>query len=262
MVITRRCSWWTALLAGFVLCVSSSAWAVPASELVQRSRAAAAREDWNAAARSLEELVSAGIDSSDVLYDLGTIYAHAGRYGEAIWRLKQVLRRSPFAFDAQHNLRATRVRLAHRDAARSGRAVVETAVPFGTWLAELLPLDWAVSFALACQLGMLMGWLWFRRRRMGEIGRVAGVTAMVLLAAGWLVSASVTVARQVTPSAVIVLRDGVRLLRAPAADAIADVPVREGEQLELLDRQGVFARVRVPGGATGWLATRDLGALD
>jgi hypothetical protein len=255
---------WLAAAAVVAACLLAAgrAGAVPAAELVARSRAAAARGDWNTSARALEELVAAGIDSSDVLYDLGTVYAHAGRYGEAIWRLEQVTRRSPFALDAQQNLRAARLALAHRDAARTGRAVVETALPFRTWLGELLPLDWAVALALACELGALGCFVLWRRRRAGEIARVGGAVGAVLLLTGALFAGAIVVARQATPAAAIVLRDGLQLLRAPTADAIAEAPVREGERVEVLGREGTFVRVRAPGGATGWLAIRDLGELE
>jgi hypothetical protein len=250
-----------ALALSFAL-LPVNALAVPATELVQHSRTAAAREDWNSAARALEELVAAGIDSPDVLYDLGTVYARAERYGEAIWRLEQVNRRVLVATEAQQNLRAARLALAHRDAARSGRAVVETALPLRTALGELMPLDWSVAFALACELGAIACWLLWRRRRAGEIAGVASAAGAVLLLAASLFFASIVVARQTTAPAGIVLRDGVRLRHAPAADAIAEVAVREGERLELLTREAGFVRVRTPGGASGWLNSSEVGRLD
>jgi hypothetical protein len=237
-------------------------WAVPARDLVRRARDAAAHEDWNASARSLEEVLSAGIDSSDVLYDLGTAYAHAGRFGEAIWRLETVTRRSPFAFDAQQNLRAARLSLAHRDAARTGRAVVETAVPFWTWLAELLPVDWAVALTLLSEAIVFACLFALRRGRTGEIARVASAAAGILFVAAGLFTGAIVLARQFTPPAGIVLHDGLHLLRSPAADAMPDAIVREGERVVILARDGTFARVRTPGGETGWLTGRDVGALD
>src|SRR5207247_401406 len=133
-----------ALAALVALCAPSPAGAVSVPEIFARAARAEARGDERAAASALEELVAAGVDSDGVLYDLGTVYARSGRYGEAIWRLEQGTRRSPLAVAAARNLRATRLRLARRDAARSGHAVVET-YP-GVWIVigELLPLDWVV----------------------------------------------------------------------------------------------------------------------
>lgn len=258
MCVSRRAVLF-ALLA--LLAFASPASAVPASVLAERARASAARGDWNAAARALEELVAGGVDSNDVLYDLGTAYANAGRYGEAIWRLEQVVRRDPLAFDAQANLRAARLRLAHRDAGRTGRAVVETALPFWTWVAELMPLDWAVPLALALELGALACLLLWRRRRAGEYARVAGAVGAILLGASALCAGSVVAARVALSPAGIVLHDGLRLLRTPEADAIPDAPVREGERVEVLGRQGAFVRVRAASGVAGWLAVRDVGRL-
>lgn len=250
------------LLACVVTCTTpSTVEAVATSELLARSRAAAQRGDWNSCARALEELVAAGVDDNTVLYDLGTAYAHAGRYGEAIWRFEQVVRRQVFDGDAQHNLRATRLRLAHRDAERSGRAVAEASLPWKTVLAEALPMDAAVLLAVLAQLVVFAGWLLARKGR-GEATRIGGVASAVLAGAIAAFALSVLVARTSLEPAAIVLRDGVRLLSAPAEDAIAGDFVREGERVVLVDRQGTFARVRTVEGKMGWMRARDVGALD
>jgi hypothetical protein len=189
------------------------------------------------------------------------VYARAGRFGEAIFRFEQVVRRAPFDDDARQNLRAVRLRLAHRDAGRSGRAVVETALPFGTWLAELLPLDWATVLALVSELAAIAAVLAARRRRSGEVSRVGAAAAAVLTAAAAVFFSSVVVARQWDRPAAIVLHDGLHLLRGATADAIPEGPVREGERVEVVAREAAFVRVRVLGGAQGWLASRDVGEL-
>jgi len=239
---------------------ASRAEAIPTSELLARSRAAAQRGDWNNSARSLEELVAAGVDDNTVLYDLGTAYSNAGRYGEAIWRLEQVVRRQVFDGDAQHNLRATRLRLAHRDAERSGRAVAETSLPLKTALAEVLPMDSAVALAVVAQLAVIAS-LWVARKRKGEAARIGGVAAAALAGALAAFALSVLVARTSVEPASIVLRDGVRLLNAPAEDAIASENVREGERVVSVERQGTFARVRTVEGKIGWVRARDVGSL-
>jgi hypothetical protein len=252
-----------ALVAGaLAFGATRDAFAVPAAELVQRAQSSASRADWNDAARALEEVVAAGYDSSDVLYDLGTVYVHAGRFGEAIWRFEQVNRRSVFSGNAQHNLRAARLRLAHRDAGRSGRAVVETATPWSIALGEVLPLDWAVAFAVVCELVALLCLALWRRRHAGEIARVASAVGGVVAVGAAVFFASIVVARHTAPPAAIVLHDALRLRREPAADAIAEAPVREGERVEVIGRNGVFVRVRAIDGGQGWLAARDLGLLD
>jgi hypothetical protein len=242
--------------------IASVAHAVPARQLSDQAHSAAVRGNWNDAAHAFEELVAGGVDASEVLYDLGTAYAHAGRYGEAIWRLEQVVRRSAFATDAQQNLRAARLLLAHRDAARSGRAVVETAMPFGTSLAELLPLDWAIGLTLALEVAALACLVsWRRRRGASETSNVARIAGTALFAGAALVAGSIVFAAAAAPDGAIVLHDGLHLLRDPAADAIGDASAREGERVEVLAHRGTFTRVHTYSGASGWLATRDLGSL-
>ncbi len=249
------------MLVALLTVTPSLAEAIPTTELLSRSRAAATRGDWNTSARALEELVSAGVDDNSVLYDLATAYANAGRYGEAIWRLEQVVRRQVFDADAQHNLRATRLRLAHRDAERSGRAVAETSLPLKTALAEVLPMDAAVALAVLAQLAVIAS-LWVARKRKGEGARIGGVASASLFGALAAFSLAVLVARMGAEPAGVVLRDGVRLLGAPTEDAIATEPVREGERVLWVERLGTFARVRTVDGKQGWVRGRDVGALE
>jgi hypothetical protein len=248
-----------ALLALAVWFVGARGEAIPTSELLARSRAAAGRGDFNASARALEELVAAGVDDETVLYDLGTVYARAGRFGEAIHRFEQVVDRRVFDGDAQHNLRAARLRLAHRDAERSGRAVAEAALPLRVALGEILPLDASVLLAVLSQLALGAS-LWIARRR-GEGARIAGLVGASAFVLTTMFAWSVVGARVAAEPAGIVLRDGVRLLGAPAEDAIASEAVREGERVTWIDRTGTFARVRTTGGRQGWIRLRDVGAL-
>jgi hypothetical protein len=254
-----RLNSWVMIVALAVLFGEGRAWAIPTSELSARARAAADRGDFNASARALEELVAAGIDDETVLYDLGTVYARAGRFGEAIHRFEQVVHRRVFDEDAQHSLRAARLRLAHRDAERTGRAVAEAALPLRTALGELLPLDAAVLLAVLAQLGLGTS-AWIARKKL-EGTRIAGIVGATVFALTTVFSWGVVGARVGAAPAGIVLRDGVRLLGAPAEDAIASGAVREGERVTLAERTGAFARVRTAEGRQGWMRSRDVGAL-
>jgi hypothetical protein len=250
-------------LAAVVLAASlagASAWAVPPGELVERALDAEEAGDLPGATRSLEELVAAGVDSDGVLYDLGTVYARGERFGEAVWCFERVLLRAPGDLSARRNLRATRVRLARRDAARSGRAVVETQPPLSVQIGELLPYGVSVPLVVVAEL-LVMGALVARRKAKSELQRVGATAALALALLVGAFGLSVVVARSQRPHAAIVLRGGLQLLQAPRSDGIPEAAVREGERVEVTSRAGAFTRVRAPSGAVGWLATRDLGAL-
>ncbi len=239
---------------------AGSADALTTQELLARSRTAASAGDWNTAARALEELVAVGVDDSDIRYDLGTAYANAERYGEAIWCFELVSRREWLRSDAQHNLRAARLRLAHRDAERTGRAVAEQSLPWRETLGETMPADTAVALALMAQLVLFLG-IWVFRKRRTEALRIAAVCVMVLAGFSTVFVWSVLAAQtQATPSG-IVKRDGVRLLAQPSEDAIAGEVVREGERFAVIDRTGTFVRIQSLTGTQGWIRLRDVGAL-
>ena len=243
-----------------VLAWGTMAAAVPPRELAERARIAEAHGDPAGAARALEDLLAAGVDSSDVLFDLGTARAEAGRLGEAVWCFEQVARRSPLAFTAQKSLRATRVRLARRDAARTGNAVVETQPPLTVQIGELLPYEVSVPLGVLAEILVIAAWF-ARRRAKSELRRVAATVVVILAGTVGAFGALVVAARRGSPPAGIVLHDGERLLQGPRVDAIPDTAVREGERVDLLGREGGYVRVRTLAGQTGWLQARDLGPL-
>lgn len=251
----KRAVWALAVLA-----MSTSALAVPAHTLVERAAQAESHHDAAGAVRALEELVAGGYDGNDILFNLGTVYTQAERYGEAIWCFERVVRRKPFALAAERSLQATRLRLARRDAAHTGHAVVESAPPLSVQLGELLPVEWSVPWVLLGEVALFVAWRW-RRRTDSELARV-GATAALCGAVLWTgFGASVLIAREVAPPSAIVLHDGLRLLQAPRVDAVPSEAVREGERVVTLHAEAGYVRVRTDRGHTGWVSDRDLGSL-
>lgn len=249
-----------AVVAGLVTLAAATAGAVSARELLGRALAAEARGDLPAAARSLEELVAAGVDGDGVLYDLGTVYARQERYGEAIWCFERVLRRAPLMWSARDNLRATRMRLARRDAGRSGQAVVEQAVPLRVQVGELVPLGWSVLLGVLGQIGVVFA-VWRRRRVTSELEAVGMTVALVLSLTLTVGALGLVAARRALPAESVVLHSGLRLRQTARVDGIPDAAVREGERVERVARDGVFTRVRTLTGATGWVEASELGGL-
>lgn len=243
-----------------VLAAPRAAEAVPAHTLRQRAAEAEARRDWGAAIRALEELTAAGLDGDGVLYNLGTAYAQAGRYGEAIACFERVVRRTPFALSADRNLQATRLRLARRDAARTGHAVMDTPPPLWVQLGEVLPLDYAVPWVFLCELCLLGAFLW-RRRADTELARVGATAALALSLVAGGTGVAVVIARRAAPPAAIVLRDGLSLLQGARVDAVPEAPLREGERVSLQARDGAFVRVVTRAGRAGWVRAADLAEL-
>ena len=238
----------------------ATAGAVSARELLGRALTAEARNDLPTAARSLEELVAAGVDGDGVLYDLGTVYARQERYGESIWCFERVLRRAPLMWSARENLRSTRMRLARRDAGRSGQAVVEQGVPLRVQIGELVPLGWSVLLGVLGQVGVVLA-VWRRRKATSELEGVGLTVALVLSLTLALGSLGLVAARRALPPEAVVLHGGLRLKQTARVDGIPDAVVREGERVERVSRDGVFTRVRTLTGATGWMESSELGGL-
>ncbi|MBL8603770.1 MAG: tetratricopeptide repeat protein [Myxococcales bacterium] len=243
-----------------LLLAGGAAAAVPAQTLLSRAAEAESRRDHAAAARDLEELVASGFDGRDIVANLGHVYTEAGRFGEAIWCYERVLRRRVVDLEVQHNLQATRLRLARRDAARTGRAVVETPPPLSVQWGELLPRDVSVTLTLLGELLIVAAWAW-RRRSESEMARVGATAALCTAVVFTGFTATVMLARWRAPVESVVLHDGLRLLQAPRVDAVPAEAVREGERVTTVGHEAGFLRVRADHGHSGWLRETDLGPL-
>jgi len=218
--------------------------------------------DLDAAISGYDRLVAAGVDDPDVAYNLGVAHGRAGRYGQAIRWFEHSLALSPGDQEVERGLAEVRAALGRRQASRDGEAVVET-TPFTEAVVRpfsLLAIGIGVLILDLLFFGLL---LWFRRAE-SENGRLAlGIATPVV---GILLALSVfgllakSGALTDGSPAIVVTEDApVREGPDPRAERRSDA--REGERARVLDRDGDWVRVRLPGGREGWMVEADVGLL-
>jgi len=238
--------------------------AQPMGEVFETGNRAYFAGDFQQALESYARLSEAGVEDADLSFNLATVHARLGNYGEAIRYFERTLRQRPGDDGAEQGLTAVRTALGRRLAEARGEALVQTRPPFGEALVRPFSQDLLAWLVLAFDV-LLFGVLIVRRRLLGETGRLAlGIAApllgvlLVLAAGGLAIKSGVLIDGH---AAIVVARDATTMREGPDPRASARGEAAEGEHARVVDQQGDWVLVRLYGGREGWLPADDVGVI-
>jgi tetratricopeptide (TPR) repeat protein len=224
--------------------------AAPPPPSTAEADTAALRGDWSGASKAYAAALSAGSESADLEYDLGTAAAQAGEVGEATLHLERALKLSPWDGDARANLERLRERRIDKVAARElGEGPLER-------LLAGLPvagLSWAFVFSWS------MGFAMLALAVLGRLDRRKGSFGAALIAIGlacgalWLAGSH----QRSVPYAVVVAKSA-SVRTGPASDLPASFEVHEGLKVIVQAQAGDYYRVRLANGLEGYLKSEEI----
>ncbi len=204
-----------------------------------------ARQDAFArAAAAFEAAADAHPDSPELLADWGNAALGAADFGTATLAYRRALRIDPDHDRAKRNLAWLRGRLPPNLTPHRGGAASTLFFFHEQWQRSTRLLVGAAAFALTALL--LVPW---RRRPRGGRVALAAIPAVIWL----LMTGSVVLQGDAGADGVVVESQVLRSadnLGAPAAQA---APIQPGVEVTIVERRAGWARVRMPGGTTGWL---------
>ena len=245
-----------------LLLVASTAGAQRLEDTFAEANEAAIRGDHGSAQRGYESLEEAGVLDPDVAFDLATVHAQQGHYGEAIRYFERTLALRPGDRDAKAGLEGARRVLADRLAAEEGEVELAEHSSLGQALVRDLSegaLAWTfVTFWLAFFLA-LAGW----RLLKGRPRLVSAVATVLLLAAvvgdGLLLATKRGVFRPGSPA--IVVSGRAPVLEGPDPRARTRHRLLEGQRVEVVGTEPGYLRVHGPKGERGWVPEEDIGRV-
>lgn len=245
-----------------LLFVASAASAQRLEDTFTAANEAAIRGDHAEAQEGYEALEEAGVLDPDVAFDLATVHAQQGHYGEAIRYFERTLALRPGDPDAKAGLEGARRVLADRLAAEEGEVELTEHSSLGQALVRDLSegaLAWTfVAVWLALFLA-IAGW----RLLKGRAKLVSAVASVLLLAAvvgdGLLLATKRGVFRAGSPA--IVVSGRARVLEGPDPRARTRHRLLEGQRVEVVGREPGYLRVRGPSGERGWVPAEDVGLV-
>jgi hypothetical protein len=231
-------------------------------QIFTRANAAYFRGDYDEAAREYRRLVEAGVLDADVTYNLGAAEAKRRRYGAAIQQFERALWLRPGDDDAEQALAAVRAALAERRAAARGESEVHAA-SLGEAVYGGVSIDVLAGLALVFNtlFFVALGALVVLRRESLRVG--IGIAA-VIAAVGLGVSGAGLAVRSGwldDGEPAVVLEERAPLREGPDARASERHHAPEGHRAWVLERDGDFALVRVPGVGEGWIAKSAIGMV-
>lgn len=220
------------------------------------------RGDFKAAIGGYHRLVDAGIEDADVYFNLGLAHARLDELGPAILYLERAARVRPGDADTAAALENARATLGKRRADRHGEATIEAKPPLSEALVRGMHEDTLAVLVLGFDALFFLLLVTYPRLR-GDSPRVAAAIAasvcgalLVLTGTGlFLKRGGHTEGR---PG--VVLREGV-VREGPDRHARARGPAPEGASARVVASDGGFVRVKLPGGAEGWMEQRDVGLI-
>jgi tetratricopeptide (TPR) repeat protein len=232
-------------------------------QILAAGNAAYFQGDFKAAAAHYQRLLDAGVRDPDVYFNLATAQARLGALGRAILYFERADRLAPDDPETLSALGTARAALGKRRAEAQGEATIETRPPLRQALVQPYRENTLATWVLVLDL-LFFGLLLARGVLRGDTLRAAAamLAATCLLGLG-TASAALAVKRGAFDEgqAAVVLRDGAELREGPDPRARARSRAHEGQSARVLRRDGRFARVRVAGGAEGWLQGSDVAVI-
>ena len=253
-----------ALLAMLLLAAASgSASAEALGDVFRGANEAYFKGDFPAATRSYERLVEAGVRDPDVYFNLALAYAKQNQLGAAILNFERAARLRPGDSEVQAALENARATLGKRLAQAKGEATIEAKPPLSEALVRSFAEDTLAVLVLVFDV-LFFGLLLLHPRLQSDASRTgvalgAAVCGVLLAISGtglFLKRGGQTEGRPA-----VVLREGAELREGPDRHARLRASAHEGASARVLASDGSFVRVKIPSGAEGWMAERDVGVI-
>ncbi|MGH9867757.1 MAG: tetratricopeptide repeat protein [Candidatus Polarisedimenticolia bacterium] len=223
-----------------------------ANELYAASR-------YDEAIEKYRSLVSQGVRSEAVHFNLGNALYKTNRLGPAILEYERAARLAPLDEDVQANLHLARSMTADK----ASEAGARTPSFFLDRLLELTSVDQDALAFLAIYL--TSGLLWAMLIAAGSQRlRRSIVAALIVLAIPLVISGASfgwKVYRTRALPQAVVLRERVDVLSAPGEGSVTLFTVHEGLKVDVRQRQGAWWRVHLDNGLNGWVPSDTLEAI-
>lgn len=215
-----------------------------------------AQANFEAAITAYEKILSSGMTSTTVHYNLGCAYFSLKEYGEAILHFELARQLSPRDVDVLHNLEYAKLFL-------KDRFELPEPMPIIAWVKTLrhslslaeLKLTEQVLFIL-----LVLSIILYRLVVDHRLQRVIGLSTVVLallfvIMTGWLVD---RVNTREAKRGVLLVEDA-NITSAPIPGASTLFIIHEGTSGEILDATDGWYELRLDDGKTGWVTHEAVG---
>ena len=225
-----------------------------ATELVEVANQLYELARYDEAVEAYSQLVSDGVRSSAVYYNLGNAYFKDGDTGRAILSYRRAAALAPGDDDIESNLEFARSRRTDELSPKT-RSVLEG---LGSWLLGWISHNQIAGVALGLWVALVALVAVLRQVRRAHVRKAAGYSLAVVAALVALSVVALLASRGAAdPGAdAVVVAHQVELRSGPGDHYIVEFGLHSGAEVRVLESKEGWARVTLPGdGAQGWAPT-------
>ena len=206
--------------------------------------------NYQEAVLAYEEVLSQGLTSADLYYNLGNAYYRTDQMGLAILNYERALRLKPSMGDARENLSLAESKTADRITTLPKLFVVRWVDVLCT---HITPAAWRVVWlVLLALLGLsLVAMRLGSRRNLRKAGLLTAVLAIVLLLLATLLLISST-RRFNAHREAIVLPQAITVKSSPEQQGTDKLVLHEGTKLTITDSLSGWYKITIADGTSGW----------
>ena len=234
---------------------ASDAAAIP-DRLWDLANTAYVNGDYHAAAAYYEEILSRGLSSVKLYYNLGNAYFKEDRLGEAILNYRRALRLSPGSDDIRYNLGVAEARTKDN---------IETIPEFflTKWVRgvrhTMSCTAWSVFslVALVCALSLFLTYLLARRLSLRKTGFYGTMLALaVFVVTTWFALGERR--EMLDDSQAVVMSLSTAVKSSPDKSATDLFVLHEGTLVEITNRLDGWCEITIADGKKGWLESKTI----
>lgn len=234
-------------------------WAADAQQLFQEGNNAYQSGSYIVAVQKYEDILRGGQTSAEVYHNLGNAYAKQGQIGLAVLNFERGLRLRSNDPQILQSLQFVRRQMVED---------VPQIEPFllSRWWHSLSAALGATTWSV---FGLILAWisaaslvLWLvsnvrlLKIRGFALGLALAPLALLLLALGWQQMTIETAQR----NAIIIAKE-IKLRTSPDENSPELRNLHEGIKIEILEKNNLFIKIRLPNAEEGWLDSRGVSAI-
>lgn len=235
-------------LFGFAVTLPQALWSQTPERTFARANDTYKNADYKRAAQMYEDLVTSGIESEEVYFNLGNCYYKLGNIAAAILNYERAQRLAPTDDDIDFNLTLAQSRITDKIDPAPQFFVVKW---WRLFVALATPSAWSLVGIVLVWLSIAAAALFFVARVPGFKKSMFAIGLVLLFCAALMFTFAFQQHNKATSA--IVFASSVVVKSEPQEESKDLFALHEGTKIDILGVDGEWYKVRIADGSVGWM---------